>query len=379
MRITFVSPTVNMGGGTKVMVIYAQQFMRRGHVVRIISPPPRTLPLTRKLKSWLTGGGWPGSPPAPKSHLDGSGVDHQVLDRWRPVTDGDASDGDIVIATWWETAEWVNALGPSKGAKVYFIQHHEIFPYLPVARCHATYRMPLHKIVIARWLKQVMSTQYADDIVDIVPNSIDRTQFFAPVRGKQSVPTVGFLYSTIPFKGLDVSLGAHRILRERFPDLRTISFGSERPTPEFPLPEGTEFFFSPPQDQIRNLYARCDVWITASRSEGFNLPAIEAMACRTPVVATRTGWPEEAVETGRNGVLVDIDDPAGLARAVEWVLSRSDQDWRSLSSNAHATVAAGSWEESAEMFERALEHACRRSARGEIAGQCGCPFEDDMR
>ena len=127
------------------------------------------------------------------SHLDGSGLDHHVLDRWRPVTDVDVPDGDVVIATWWETAEWVNALSPNKGAKVYFIQHHEIFPYLPVERCEATYRMPLHKIVVARWLQQVMSTRYGDEIVDVVPNSVDRTQFFAADRGKQSTPTVGVL------------------------------------------------------------------------------------------------------------------------------------------------------------------------------------------
>ena len=158
MRITFISPTVSLGGGIRVIVIYAQQLMRMGHIVRIISPPPQTVPLPQKLKLLLRGDGWPGKPQVPRSHLDGSGVDHYVLDRWRPVTDLDVPDGDVVIATWWETAEWVNALSQNKGAKVYFIQHHEIFPYLPVERCKATYRLPLHKVVVAQWLQQVMGT-----------------------------------------------------------------------------------------------------------------------------------------------------------------------------------------------------------------------------
>jgi glycosyltransferase involved in cell wall biosynthesis len=373
MRITFISPTVNMGGGTKVVVIYAQQLMRMGHSVRIISPPPRIPPLFEKFRSLLRGTGWPGDPPTPKSYPMGNGVHHHVLDRWRPVVDDDVPEGDVVIATWWETAEWVNALDPSKGAKVYFIQHHEVFPYLPVAECHATYRLPLHKIVIARWLKHVMSAQYADNVVDVVPNSVDRAQFFAAVRGKQLLPTVGFLYSTVPFKGLDASLAALRIVRERIPNLRVISFGSEPPRPDLALPTGAEFFFCPPQDEIRNLYSRCDVWLTGSRSEGFNLPALEAMACRTPVVSTRTGWPQEVLKSGRNGVLVNVDDRIGLAQGLQWVLSRSDQDWRNLSANAYAIAASGSWEASAQMFEKALEHACRRSARGEIAGKANMP------
>ncbi len=369
MRITFISPTVNMSGGVRVMAIYARALMKMGHDVCIVSPPPASSPPMRKLKSWLRGNGWPEDATG-RSHLDGSELDHRILDRWRPITDDDVPDGDVVIATWWETAEWVGTLSARKGAKVYFIQHHEIHDYLQVARCHATYRLPFHKIVIARWLKRVMSEQYGDSTVDVVPNSVDRTQFFAPVRGKQLRPSVGFLYSKVNFKGLDLTLAALRIVRERIPDLRMISFGSERPSPDLALPKGTEFFHLPPQDELRNLYARCDVWLTASRSEGFNLPALEAMACRTPVVSTRAGWPEEAVKSCWNGVLVDVDDVRGLAQGVEWLLSRSEEEWANLSANAYATAAAGSWQDSAKLFEEALEHACMRSALGEIAGRC---------
>jgi glycosyltransferase involved in cell wall biosynthesis len=126
--------------------------------------------------------------------------------------------------------------------------------------------------------------------------------------------------------------------------------------------------YCPPQDQIRDIYARCDLWVTASTSEGFNLPAMEAMACRTPVVSTRAGWPEEAVKTGWNGVLVDVDDVGGLAKGIEWVLSQTDEAWKTLSANAFATVAESSWDVSASMFEEALVNAQARASRGEIAG-----------
>jgi glycosyltransferase involved in cell wall biosynthesis len=369
MRITFIAPTVSLGGGTRVMAIYALHLMRRGHSVRVISPPAQRPALASRFKSWLKGDGWPRLQTPATSHLAGTNVVHQILDRWRPVTDNDVPNGDIIVATWWETAEWVYACSPNKGAKVYFIQHHEVFPYLAVDRSKATYRLPMHKIVVARWLREVMHTHYGDPVVDVVPNSVDRFQFFADERGKQTIPTVGFLYSTVPSKGMDLAFLALELVRSQLPDLRIICFGSEQPCT---LPKGVEFFFSPPQDKIKDLYAKCDVWLTASRSEGFNLPAMEAMACRTPVVSTRTGWPEEAVKTRLNGVLVDVDDYAGLAEGLFWVLSQSDKNWRAISSNAYLTVASSSWEQSAEQFERALKHACRRSTRGEIAGRCDC-------
>ncbi len=274
----------------------------------------------------------------------------------------------MIIATWWETAEWVYRLSPSKGAKVYFIQHHEVFSYLPLERCQATYRLPMHKIVIAQWLKELMHNEYGDDTVDLVSNSVDTNQFHAPVRGKQFVPTVGLLYSTPFFKGLDLSLDVLRKLRDRSPGLRVVSFGTEHPRDQLPLGEAAKFSYSPPQDDIRNFYASCDLWLTASRSEGFNLPAMEAMACRTPVVSTNTGWPAEAIKSGWNGVLVDVGDVAALTEGAEWVLSRSEEAWRELSANAYATATAGSWRKSAQLFENALKRACQRAVRGEILG-----------
>lgn len=357
-----------MTGGVRVVGIYALELMRRGHTVRVISPPGATMPLRRKLKSWVSLKGWPTDSQRLKSHLDNSGIDHRILDAPRPVEDQDVPDGDVVIATWWETAEWVYRLSPSKGAKVYFIQHHEIFSHLPLDRCRATYRMPMHKIVIAEWLKQLMHNEYDSDKVDLVSNSVDINQFHAPVRGKQSVPTVGVLYSTDVFKGLDLSLQAIARLRQRWTDLRVVSFGNEHPRNQLFLGKGADFTYSPPQDELRSFYASCDLWLTASRSEGFNLPAMEAMACRTPVVSTNTGWPAEAIKSGWNGVLVGIEDVDALAEGAEWILSRSDDAWRELSANAHATATAGSWRKSAELFEEALKHACRRAARGEISG-----------
>lgn len=361
MRIVFVLPTVSMSGGIKVVAIYARALVERGHNVTLVSPPLRPLSLRAKVKSALLGRGWPARRRISRSHLDGSGLDHRVLDCWRPVIDSDVPDADVVIATWWETAHWVYGLSAHKGAKTYFIQGYEIFPYVPLDRCEASYRLPMHKIVVARWLQRVMSEMYGDDRVDVVPNSVDKTQFFAEERSRQAVPTVGFLYSTAVPKGLDVTLKALRELQRNIEGLRLISFGSERVTADFPLPPGTEFHFSPPQYQIRSLYSACDVWVTASRSEGFNLPAMEAMACRTPVVATRTGWPEEAIRSGENGILVDVGDVGSLTRGIASVLALPELDWRRMSEAAFEATAGSSWADSIRLFERALERAVSRT------------------
>lgn len=368
MRITFLLPAANLTGGSRVVAIYARELKQRGHTVAVVSLPHKPISYRNKLKRWASGGGWTVEANRKKSHFDGSGIDHRVLESFRSIRDKDVPDGDVVIATWWETAEWAKALSPQKGAKVYFVQGHEVFEYLPIDRSRATYRLPLHKIVVADWLKRLMHEEYGDSKVDLVPNSVDKRQFFAPPRTKQSVPTVGFLYAPAEIKGLDIALAVIRRVRERLPELKVLTFGSLQPTRELPLVKGTEFHHSPPQDEIRNIYDRCDVWLTTSRSEGFNLPAMEAMACHTPVVSTRTGWPEEVIRQGWNGWLADIDDTDHLVRGVEAILALDSKAWEAMSANALATVAETSWSASAEQFERALLRARERAGRGEIAG-----------
>ncbi len=348
MKVTFVLPTVNLSGGIRVASIYMRHLTDFGHEVVAVSPPPRPRSLRERLRHPLSFR----RTKAARSHLDDEGFDHRVIDRWRPVVDGDVPDADVVVATWWETAEWVWRLAPSKGSKVHFVQGHEVFDWLPVERCQASYRLPLHKIVVARWLKTVMEREYGCVGVDIVPNSVDHGQFFAPPRGKKDRPTVGFLYSTAALKGIDVSLMAIEQLRKRFPDLNVIAFGDRAP-PGGAL-DGVDLRVSPDQSALRHIYASCDVWITASRSEGFNLPAMEAMACRTPVVSTRTGWPEESIIDGVNGFCVEIDDAAALADRTARILSMADEEWRNLSIGAFQTVAGSTWNYSARQFESAL-------------------------
>jgi glycosyltransferase involved in cell wall biosynthesis len=179
---------------------------------------------------------------------------------------------------------------------------------------------------------------------------------------------VGFLYNEIHLKGVDVTLLALAKLRKIFPNLKVVCFGSYPTSERLPLEDWIEFHLDPEQDRIRDIYAQCDVWVTASRTEGFNLTAMEAMACRTPIVSTRTGWPIEAIDSYKNGVLVDIDDVDGIVAGVQWVMGLSDSEWQKLSDAAYKTVENSSWGKSAKLFEKALIHACERAQRSEIAG-----------
>jgi glycosyltransferase involved in cell wall biosynthesis len=355
MRITFVLPHAGMAGGIRVLAIHASGLQRRGHQVFAVSLPQERASLARKVKSLVRGRRWPRDPEPEPSWFDGAGVPHRVLERVRPVRDDDVPDADVVIATFWRTGPWVAALAPAKGAKAIFVQGYESAPGRYEPEIDAVWRLPLAKIVVASWLADLARERFGDATVHLVPNSVDTRQFEAPPRGKQARPTVGILYATIPAKGIDVAVAALERVRRHFSNLRVISFGAERVSAQQPLPEWIEFHYRPTQEEITRLYASCDVWLCASRREGFHLPALEAMACRTPVVSTRMGGPADFVEDGVNGFLVEVEDAARLAERLLAILGLGEAQWRRLSDAALATARRYTWDDAIARLERALE------------------------
>jgi glycosyltransferase involved in cell wall biosynthesis len=367
LKITFLSPVANMGGGTRVSVIQAQGLARLGHEVTFVSPPPPRPTLRDRLRALRHLRPQPNYVRTPISHLDGSGIEHIILDRHRPPEDRDVPDGDVVIATWWETAEWAMRLSRSKGAKAYFVQHHELFEGLPHERVRATYRMPLHKITIAQWLTDLMRIEYGDADCTLAPNSVDHDQFHAPPRALCTAPTVGVLYAETPIKGVPTALEAIR--QAQLQMQAPILVHTFMSYPYDGLPDDIHFAsvrVNPPQDTLRDIYASCDVWLTASISEGFNLPAMEAMACRTPVVATRTGWPAEAIRDGWNGFLCDVGNVEQLSSGLIKVLKQTPLQWQAMSNSAWDTVKDSSWTVSVACFEAGLLRAIERTSRGEL-------------
>ncbi|ACB51450.1 probable glycosyl transferase [Crocosphaera subtropica ATCC 51142] len=368
MRITFIIPEANTRGGIRVVAIYAEQLQKRGHDVLVVSQPHSIPTFRQQLKSVLKGKGLIKQEQSSFSYFDTLNVPHKILESRRPVIDQDIPDGEVVVATWWETAEWVAKLSHSKGAKAYFIQHHEIHPYLPKDRVIATYYSPLHKIVIARWLKELMKNQYNDFSISLVPNSVNLEQFQTTPRLKQDQPTVGMMSSKLDWKGCDIAIQGVILARQQISNLSLVAFGQEQLTSDLNFPDDTQYFQQPPQPMLKDIYARCDAWLFPSRLEGFGLPILEAMACRTPVIGTPAGAAPELISQG-GGILVKPEDPEDMAKAIIEIVNMSNDQWQVMSNAAYQTATSYTWEDATDLFEEALYTAIERTKNGDLKAQ----------
>lgn len=365
MRITFMMPADDLTGGNRVVATYAKILRARGHEVLVVSNAPDRSSVREQLRA-LRHGQWRAMRarlvPKP-GHIALSGVPHQVLERPRPIEASDLPDADVLIATWWETAVWMQAMPAVKGRKVHLIQGFETWTGGEAReRVYAALRLPNLKLAISAGLKRDIEAELGDLGIAVVSNAVDLQQFDAPPRTRSEPPTVGFIYAQAPFKGADRCLLAIARARQTLPDLRVLAFGADQPTPEWPLPPSTRYVCRPAQDQLATLYAACDAWLFASRVDSFGLPILEAMACRTPVIGVPVGAAPELLTDGA-GVLVGatltgvterelIED---MASAMVVLCQQPASAWQHMSQRAHERAHSYSWLDATDRLLQLLQ------------------------
>jgi glycosyltransferase involved in cell wall biosynthesis len=105
---------------------------------------------------------------------------------------------------------------------------------------------------------------------------------------------------------------------------------------------------------IIELYLSSDIFVLASRFEGYGMALAEAIAHGLPVVSTKAGAIPDTVPGG-TGLLVPPDDVAALAQALCRLIG-DPAERRRLASNARATAAQlPTWQDSARLFAGAIE------------------------
>ncbi|MCA8967914.1 MAG: glycosyltransferase family 1 protein, partial [Planctomycetes bacterium] len=192
MRITFVVATADLTGGCRVVGIYARRLIERGHDVLVVTRKPYRGSWRERVRSALRGDPTHLLPRRHVSHLELLDVPRRYVDRHRPILARDVPDADAIVATWWETAEWIDAMPRRKGARAYLIQGNEadLVEDARRERVLRTWDLPFTRVVISSWLGRLVEERTGEAPI-LVPNSVDGAQFDAPPRGKQPRPTLG--------------------------------------------------------------------------------------------------------------------------------------------------------------------------------------------
>jgi glycosyltransferase involved in cell wall biosynthesis len=222
---------------------------------------------------------------------------------------------------------------------------------------------------VARRLQRIITVSensfkdiVADHKVDpermaVVPVGVD-VDLFKPVETVAPIP--GRLVTTasadVAMKGLKFLLEALAKLRTERDDVHLVVIGRRKPggasdetIKRLGLEDHVEFVTGVPEERIIELYSEAQLAVVPSLYEGFSLPAIEAMSCGTPVVATTGGAiPEVVGPDGEAALVVPPADAGALATAIGRLLDDPGLGDR-LAAAARARVESRfTWARSAE-------------------------------
>ena len=123
-----------------------------------------------------------------------------------------------------------------------------------------------------------------------------------------------------------------------------------------------------PAERIIELYLASDIFVLASRFEGYGMALPEAIGHGLPVVSTKAGAIPETVPA-EAGLLVAPDDTVALAQALRRLIG-DPPERRRLATNARAAAAQlPTWQDSAQLFASAIETVMSGGTKVQLPGR----------
>jgi glycosyltransferase involved in cell wall biosynthesis len=168
--------------------------------------------------------------------------------------------------------------------------------------------------------------------IRMVPLGVDG-RVFRPVDGpREPGRIVAVASADSPLKGVATLLRAvAKVATEREVSLTVVgqsrpSIKTRRLVRELAIRERVQFVGGIGDHEMARILGSAEIAVVPSLYEGFSLPAVEAMACGTPVVATRTGALPEVV--GTDGSCAELVEPGDVEELVSALGRLLDQPER---------------------------------------------------
>lgn len=325
LRIAMVSPySLTIPGGVQHQVIgLARELRRMGHEVRVLGPcdgpPPEAFvtPLGDSVPTAANGSSAPLAPDPSAALRTLRALNDEAFDilhLHEPM-----APGPTVTALMLRLAPMVGTFHAS-GEVAWYRRVRKGLEWLGG---HLD-----HRVAVSESARE-MAERHIGGTFEVLFNGIDIETYHRPHLQRETTPTIFFCGRHEPRKGLEVLLDAFLLLPEHFrlwiaSDGPNIDELRARFSNESAVASRIEWLGQVAERDKLDRLARCSVFCAPSlRGESFGLVLLEAMAARTPVVASDIDGYRNVVTNDSNGVLVPAGDAASLAMALRSVTTDS--------------------------------------------------------
>lgn len=236
-------------------------------------------------------------------------------------------DTDVLVATFWSTAETVQRYVRAHPATVpvYFLQDYEPWFYQetdPLRKKVAeTFAGIPNRIVKSKWLAAKLSEH--DCATQIIRLGLNLDVFYRrEVERPPGLRVLAMARPGTPRRGFPELLRVLGRLKADCPAVEIILFGTfDEKDVHF---AHTNFGFQSNPDAMAKLYSSADIYVDLSHFQGFGRPALESMACGTVPLCTNLGGLGEYARDRENCLLVPPQDEAQAYAALRVLVSDSE-------------------------------------------------------
>ncbi|MFA5410564.1 MAG: glycosyltransferase family 4 protein [Candidatus Omnitrophota bacterium] len=212
-----------------------------------------------------------------------------------------------------------------------------------ISTCHGFFKRRLSRRIFPCWGKKVIAISgqvkehlvkdfgVEEEKIKIIHNGIDIERYTKhdarysiqkrKELGLSSAPVIGIIARLSDVKGHVYLLEAMKSVLENMPQAQLLIVGKGRMQRELAglsrqLGIKRSVFFIPPVLDTAEILPVMDVFVMPSLKEGLGLALMEAMAQGLAVVGSRVGGIKSLIQDGKNGILVEPADVAGLSEAI---------------------------------------------------------------
>lgn len=339
MKVCFIVPHLKIAGGIRVVLTYVRELSQKHQIAILVVENSRW---QRWFKNTLFSKiDWFGPLPGVKIVFVKISDIALSLSYLKP---------EVVVADSWPMAK---ALGLVSGSfkKFHLIQHDERLYHGEPGLVSDTYSLPLHKIVVATWLKEMLVNDFKQS-ADLLLNSFDHEIFKPKPKPNDGLVRVLILDHSYEWKGTKEAVEMVEKLKTKYSNLRLMAFGARHKQPNSNY---DEYYYQPAQSNLADIYSRADIFLCTSWDEGFGLPSLEAMACGTAVVTYDNGGSRDFTKDGESALVAPRQATDVLVNKLEQLIK--DKDLRQKISLGGLTMAQNwpTWSEQALKLEKILK------------------------
>ena len=201
-------------------------------------------------------------------------------------------------------------------------------------------------LVLSQYTAERISERYKLDEskVEVVPYPID-TDLFCPAISQEASEQYLLLAGRIndPRKNLLMLLEAFSLVVRDFRGVKLRLVGDKPDTKilrrisYLQIGDAVLFYDAIPHHKMVPFYQQAALFVLPSFQEGLGIVTLEALACGIPVVSTRCGGPEDVIEDGVNGLLVENNNASKFAEAILKLL-RDEELRKRMGKKARETI-----------------------------------------